>query len=131
MRGRRVAGILAFALALALGLTLQATDPAAAAPLSQTEDGLSHHTQAILVDPEASGGTVGYRNPDYTDSDAPGSVDRTTFDAFGVTYTVVEVSQLADVLTLSIAPCPQVWEIASLTLGEPDAGTGRQGDRGT
>ena len=60
LRGRRVAGILAFALALALGLMLmfQATDPAAAAPPPQTPDDadqLSHDTEEILIEPEASG----------------------------------------------------------------------------
>ena len=134
LRGRRVAGIFAFALALALGLMLQATDPAAAAPPPQTPDDadrLSHDTEEILVEPEASGNTVGYANPsfaDYTSVDTLGSVDRTTFDAFGVTYTIVELTQTGDELTISITPCPETWEIETLTLGEPSLGTGRSGD---
>ena len=129
MRVRRVAGIVAFALALAL--MLQATDPAAAGPPSQTEDRLSHDTEEILVEPEEMAGRVGYTNPDYveyTDRDTLGSVDRTTFDAFGVTYTIVELTQTGDELTISVTPCPTTWEIASLTLGEPSLGTGRSGD---
>ncbi len=131
MRVRRVAGIIAFALALALGLMLQATDPAAAAPPPQTPDDadrLSHDTEEILVEPEASGNTVGYANPsfaDYTSVDTLGSVDRTTFDAFGATYTIVELTQTGDELTISVTPCPTTWEIASLTLGAPSEGTGR------
>ena len=129
MRVRRVAGIVAFALALAL--MLQATDPVAAGPPSQTEDRLPHDTEGILVEPEEMAGRVGYTNPDYveyTDSDTLGSVDRTTFDAFGVTYTIVELTQTGDELTISVTPCPTTWEIASLTLGEPSLGTGRSGD---
>ena len=133
MRVRRVAGIIAFALALALGLMLmfQATDPAAAAPPPQTPDDadrLSHDTEEMLVEPEASGNTVGYANPsfaDYTSVDTLGSVDRTTFDAFGATYTIVELTQTGDELTISVTPCPTTWEIASLTLGAPSEGTGR------
>ena len=129
MRLRRVASILA--LALALGLMLQATAPAAAAPPPQTPDDadrLSHDTEEMLVEPEASGNTVGYANPsfaDYTSVDTLGSVDRTTFDAFGVTYTIVELTQTGDELTISVTPCPTTWEIASLTLGAPSEGTGR------
>ena len=131
MRVRRVAGIFVFALALALGLMFQATDPAAAAPPPQTPEGadrLSHDTEEILVEPEASGNTVGYANPsfaDYTSVDTLGSVDRTTFDAFGTSYVVVELSQTADNLTVHVTPCPTTWEIASLTLGAPSEGTGR------
>ena len=134
MLRRRRAGIIAFALALALGLTLQATPPAAAAPPPQTPDDadrLSHDIEEILVEPEASGNTVGYANPsfaDYTSVDTLGSVDRTTFDAFGVTYTIVELTQTGDELTISITPCPETWEIETLTLGEPSLGTGRSRD---
>ena len=83
------------------------------------------------MEPEASGNTVGYANPgfaDYTSVDTLGSVDRTTFDAFGATYTIVELTQTGDELTISVTPCPTTWEIASLTLGEPSLGTGRSGD---
>ena len=131
MRVRRVAGIIAFALALALGLMLQATDPVVAAPPPQTPDDadqLSHDTEEILVEPEEVVGRVGYTNPDYveyTDTDTLGSVDRTTFDAFGTSYVVVELSQTADNLTIHVTPCPTTWEIASLTLGAPSEGTGR------
>ena len=131
LRVRRVAGIIAFALALALGLMLQATDPAAAAPPPQTPDDadrLSHDTEEILVEPEEVAGRVGYTNPDYveyTSVDTLGSVDRTTFDAFGATYTIVELTQTGDELTISVTPCPTTWEIASLTLGTPSEGTGR------
>ena len=133
MRGR-VAGIFAFALALALGLMLQATDPAAAAPPPQTPEGadrVSHDTEEMLVEPEASGNTVGYANPsfaDYTSVDTLGAVDKMTFEAFGVTYTIVELTQTGDELTISVAPCPETWEIETLTLGQPSQGTGRSGD---
>ena len=132
MRVRRVAGIFAFA--LALGLMLQATDPAAAAPPPQTPDDadrLSHDTEEILIEPEASGNTIGFRNPDfeeYTTGDELGAVDKMTFEAFGATYTIVELTQTGDELTIAVTPCPTTWEIDTLTLGEPSEGTGRSGD---
>ena len=132
MRVRRVAGIIAFA--LALGLMLQATDPAAAAPPPQTPDDadrLSHDTEEILIEPELDGTTIGFRNPDfeeYTTGDELGAVDKMTFEAFGATYTIVELTQTGDELTIAVTPCPTTWEIDTLTLGEPSEGTGRSGD---
>ena len=135
MRVRRVAGIIAFALALALGLMLmfQATDPAAAAPPPQTPEAgaVTHETKSVLLEPEADGNTVGYRHPDfeeYTGGNALGAVDQNAFDAFGVAYTITELTRTGTELTIGITPCPQTWEIETLTLGPPDLGTGRTTD---
>ena len=130
MSGRRVAGILAFALALGLMLVFQATDPVAAGPPSQAPEAgaVTHETKSVLLEPEADGTTVGYRHPDfeeYTGGGALGDFDQNTFDAFGVTHTVTELTRTGTELTIGITPCPQTWEIETLTLGVPDLGSGR------
>ena len=87
------------------------------------QEWLEHDAEPVVMQPEEVAGRIG-----YLAADALGSVDPGAIDVFGVEHTISEISLTGDELTVQLAPCVDVWEIAAITLGPPSDGTGRQGD---